>query len=252
MLYSIRDHFRESRDYFKQYLELSLKLDDPSLVDFKKQCLQVIKKQFPIVKQNVECPHYGSDVLALTNAILQTQILGVNGCIVEAGCFKGGLTAKMSHIAHLFDRQYICYDSFQGMPPNNEQNEQSIFGRSMYDEYAEGEYHSTLSETKSNIEKYGKQEVVELRKGFFSESLRQHREKIAVLYIDVDLAKSTREVLTELYNFVERGGIIMSQDCHIPTVLDLFKSEDFWQADLGIRPPKINGLGQKRIGWWQK
>lgn len=252
MFYHVKDYLRECRDLFRQTYQLNLNLDHPVFEGKKQDILDIVRRQFPVIKKNVECPHYGSDVLALTNALLHQHILGHQGVLVEAGCFKGGLTAKISHICHCLGLKMICYDSFCGMPPNDENNIQSIFGRPMLNEYIEGEYCSSLAQTRTNVEIFGRPEVVEFRQGFFSESLSQHTEEVAVLYIDVDLAQSTREVLTGIYQFVSDGGIIMSQDCHIPRVLELFSSKEFWVTDLGIDPPSINGLNKNRICWFTK
>jgi len=54
---------------------------------------------------------------------------GREGAIVEAGSFHGGSTAKLSLVAKWCDRQLHVFDSFAGMPANNEAHGKSIYGR---------------------------------------------------------------------------------------------------------------------------
>ncbi|HLT27990.1 MAG TPA: TylF/MycF/NovP-related O-methyltransferase, partial [Zeimonas sp.] len=48
--------------------------------------------------------------------------------LVEAGCFKGGSTAKLSLLAELAGRELVVFDSFEGLPDNDESGQVTIQG----------------------------------------------------------------------------------------------------------------------------
>ncbi len=70
---------------------------------------------------------------------------------------------------------------------------------------------------------------------------------IAVAYIDVDLASSTRDCLKYLYPRMVANGILFSQDGHLPLVLDVFKDNDFWEREVGAKRPEILGFGVEKL-----
>ena len=53
------------------------------------------------------------------------------GCIVEAGVYKGGSGAKFSIFAKLVGRRLILFDSFESLPKNLENHDKSILGHSI-------------------------------------------------------------------------------------------------------------------------
>jgi O-methyltransferase len=55
-------------------------------------------------------------------------LLAPPGVIVEAGCYKGGSTAKFSLMAEKVNRDLVVFDSFQGIPENAEPHEKDMFG----------------------------------------------------------------------------------------------------------------------------
>ena len=247
MFYKIRDYFREITDYSSAYKELILLLDNFDN-DFKKKFLKVINKDFVKIKNNIDCPHYGSDVLSLVNSYLKTRLNNIDGVIVEAGVYAGGLTSKMSLLLDLFkNTKYFCFDTFEGMPQNTENHIKDIYGRDISKLFKYREYYSSFENTKKNINKYGNDKYVIYKKGLFENTMKDFNEKISILYIDCDLAVSTKTTLKNLYHNVTKGGFIISQDAHIPLVIDLFKNDDFWNNDLGIKKPHIKDLGKKKL-----
>jgi len=72
-----------------------------------------------------------------------------SGYFVEAGCFKGSSSAKFSIAASMVGRKLIIFDSFQGMPANQELHTKNIFGGRAY--FAEGDYKGSLEEVRNNI-----------------------------------------------------------------------------------------------------
>lgn len=252
MLYKIKDFLRETSDYSFALANLNEKLNFLE-TDLRKKILKIIDKDFNKINKNVECPHYGSDVLSFLNAFLETKLNKVEGVVVEAGVYAGGLTCKMSLILNLFDNsEYYCFDTFEGMPKNNENHQKDIYGRDISNLFKVREYYSSLENTKNNIRKFGNEENIFFRKGLFENTMKDFNKKISVLYIDCDLAESNRTVLKSLYKNVSKEGYIISQDAHIPLVINLLKDENFWSNDLGEQKPNIKNLGKSRIICFQK
>ena len=70
---------------------------------------------------------------------------------------------------------------------------------------------------------------------------------IAAIYLDVDLASSTRTCIKYLYPQLVPGGILYSQDGHLPLVIDVFNNEKFWRhKKLAMQDPILD-LGKKKL-----
>ena len=73
----------------------------------------------------------------------------------------------------------------------------------MTGKYAEGMYKATKRDVENNLKIFGEYENVILREGFFNESLKNHSEKIDLLFLDVDLVGSTQrlcKISLEIFN----------------------------------------------------
>ncbi len=198
------------------------------------------------ISRNVQCPHNHSEILAFGIEILSLPP-SVKGCVIEAGCYKGGSTAKFSLFAKLAGRELVGFDSFQGLPENDESHEQSILGHSIEGHFRGGNYCGRLDEVRANVEKYGETDVCRFVEGWFQETLPRFKEPIAAAYLDVDLAQSTRTCLKHLYPLISSGGILYSQDGDFPLVIDVFADSSFWEQEVGCARPEVEGLGGRKL-----
>jgi O-methyltransferase len=171
----------------------------------------------------------------------------LKGCIVEAGCFKGGSSAKFSWLAKHTGRVLHIFDSFQGLPENQEAHGTGLFGYDLSGAFDTGEYCGTLEDVQHNMRKFGCANVCRYHKGWFEESLPEFQEEIAAAYLDVDLASSTRTCLKYIYPRLLPGGVLISQDGHVPLVVEIFEDASFWQEELGCAPPEILGLRTDKL-----
>lgn len=181
------------------------------------------------------------DMLALSGSVKGS------GCFVEAGCFKGGSAAKFSVVAKMLGRDLVLFDSFEGLPDNDENHTVSLKGHSIEGWFDKGKFSGTLDEVRSNISAHGEISVCKFVEGWFDETMPAFSEPILAAYLDVDLASSTRTCLKYLYPLLVPGGVICSQDGDFPLVLEVFQDRAFWQDELGVAPPPIEGLGKKII-----
>ena len=190
------------------------------------------------------CPHTQAEILAITTTLVSMPRTA-RGCVVEAGCFKGGSTAKLSLAAKLANRELVAFDSFEGLPENDECHGSSIFGE--IPDFSKGRYLGTLDEVKSNVASHGDISRCQFIKGWFDETMPLFKQPVAVAFLDVDLASSTRTALANLYPLVAPGGTIFSQDGHLPLVIDVLNDDQFWQREVHCSKPLMEGLGTHKL-----
>lgn len=193
---------------------------------------------------SVDCPHTQEEVVSFMETILELPE-SVPGCVIEAGCFKGGSTAKFSVAAKLAGRKLMVFDSFEGIPDNDEDHGRNIYGDQA--EFPPGSYAGALDEVRGNVRRFGEVDVCTFVKGWFDDTLPEFKEPIAAAYVDVDLASSTKTCLKYLYPLLQPGGALFSQDGHLPLVIDVFDDDDFWEREVGCKKPTIHGLRSSKL-----
>jgi O-methyltransferase len=200
--------------------------------------------QLYLISGALESPHSQREIIAYLETILSLTP-NSKGVVVEAGCYKGSSTAKFSLAADVVGKELVVFDSFQGIPANEERHERSIFGGAV--SFTKGQYCGSLAEVTNNVERYGKINCCRFVPGWFDKTLPGFTETVAAIYLDVDLADSTRTCLKYLYPRLEMGGVLYSQDGHLPLVIAVFDDDEFWVREVGCRKPKINGLGKRKL-----
>ncbi|TVQ86498.1 MAG: hypothetical protein EA397_20075 [Deltaproteobacteria bacterium] len=206
-------------------------------------------RRFDQIHRDVDCPHNPSHVLSFVIEMFRFQYEhpGSHGVFVEAGCYKGGSSAKFSLATKMLGRELYLCDSFEGLPNNQEEHERSIFGYSIKDWFRAGKFAGSLEEVKRSLSEYGAPDVCTFVPGWFEESLPSFNERIAGAYLDVDLASSTRTCLKYLYPLVEPGGFLISQDGDFPLVIEVFEDEKLWRDEIGVAPPQVMGLHKAKM-----
>jgi hypothetical protein len=163
--------------------------------------------------------------------------------VVEAGAGKGASTAKLSLATRLAGGRLIVFDSFRGIPENDERH-QHLDGRPLV--FKAGAFTGRLSSVKRTVERYGAIEVCDFRKGLFAETLPAFAGPVDVALLDVDLLSSTRTCLEQLVPKLRPGGVILTQDGHVRAIVELLADPGFWRG-LGVPAPAIAGLGQDKL-----
>jgi O-methyltransferase len=193
---------------------------------------------------HVDSAHSEDEILTFVEAVAKLPS-SLPGVIVEAGCYRGGGTAKLSWLAALTGRRLVLFDSFRGIPPNAEDHDRDIYGTPT--QFPERAYTGSLEMVKRSVELYGRPEVCQFIEGWFEETMPAFSEPIAAAYIDVDLAMSTRTCLKYLYPLLSPGGVLMSQDAHLPLVIQVFEDDQFWRDVVGAPRPHIDGLRARKL-----
>ena len=148
-----------------------------------------IIKQLYWTSLNLNSPHTQAEILAFIRAMLALPA-DTPGVIVEAGCFKGSSSAKFSLAAEMVGRDFVIFDSFQGIPLNDEPHDKNIFGAGA--SFNQGDYCGSLDEVKSNVQKFGRIHCCRFVPGWLEETLPHFEEPVSAAYLDVDLVSSTR------------------------------------------------------------
>jgi O-methyltransferase len=209
---------------------------------FRQRCWLVLKTLK--ISIAIDCAHRESEILTVISSILATDP-AQDGCIVEAGTFKGGSAAKYSLAAGIVSRSLFVFDSFEGIPDHLEEHVTTIDGAPTG--FSEGDYAGSLNEVRDAITRYGDISVCNFVKGWFDDTMPAFHSPVAVAYIDVDLASSTRTCLRCLYPLLVTGGVIYSQDGHLPLVVDVLRDANLWSQEAKVLPPLIHGLGVRKL-----
>lgn len=228
--------------YFKTHLNF-LFGSFPNKSSFVEK-LMVIKK-IHAISYEVESASSEYEVIRFINDFMKISPL-VEGKIAEIGCYKGGSSCKFSIASAIVNRKFVLFDSFEGIPENSEMNDYNIHGNDKVF-FPKGSYEGTLDEVKNNIYKWGNPQVCEYVKGFVEDTLPNNEDKFCAVYIDVDLASATKTCLKYLYPRLSRGGVLYSQDGHLPLVIEVFEDEKFWINEVGCPKPFIEGVGSQKL-----
>lgn len=187
--------------------------------------------------------HTLEEILIVTDRIL--RLAGrPDLTVVEAGAGSGSSTAKLSLAVRAAGGRLIVFDSFQGIPENEEKHH-LLDGRPLA--FRKGAFRGRLSAVEKRIEELGAIEICELHKGLFAETLPSFHRPLDVALLDVDLIASTRECTRHLFPLLRPGGVLISQDGHLQATVDLFRDPHFWQDEVGVEPPSIRGLGVDKL-----
>jgi O-methyltransferase len=242
MFEKTKEMFRESKAVIPLREELKAVMPDS-------EKRQQLNQRFRQISQSVECPHNESHILTFVIEMLKyTQNNpDFKGAFLEAGCFKGGSTAKLSLVADYLDRDLHVYDSFEGIPDNEEDHKRSIFGYSIKNWFYQGSFSGGIDEVRTNVERHGVISRCTFTKGWFENTLPQLEHDIAGAYIDVDLASSTRDCIKYIYPRLLPGGFLVSQDGDFPLVIDVFDDDQLWEQELGCKKPTIHGLRTSKM-----
>ena len=116
---------------------------------------------------------------------------GVEGAVVECGCWKGGTTTNLSVICDIVGRDLIVYDSFEGLPAPEALDQMKP--------EVQGTFRGDLEVVQDNVRTYGEIDRCQFRKGWFRDTLPQpHGTDRALLHRrrpEVEHARLHREPL---------------------------------------------------------
>lgn len=185
-------------------------------------------------------PHQRAHIMTFVDAVLAQP---VDGVLVECGSYQGVSAAKFSHLADMLGRELVLFDSFRGLPANNEPHTLNINGENIMGLFREGGFAGSLDEVRRTVAEFGVPDVVRYVAGWFADTLPVFGEPVVAAYLDCDLAASTRTCLDNLWPLVTAGGCIVSQDGDFPLVID----EMHRWLRYADPQPQVTGLGEGKM-----
>lgn len=148
------------------------------------------------------------------NIKLAQTARSVSGAVVECGTWRGGMIAG---IASLYGsgREYFLYDSFEGLPevepidgPAAKDWQDDKESPTYFDNCTASEDEAKSAMSLANIQN------ANIVKGWFEDTLPNSvfPNGIAILRMDADWYKSTRQILDSLFPSVNENGLIIIDD----------------------------------------
>lgn len=147
----------------------------------------------------------------LTDRVLMDNI---PGDIIETGVWKGGASAMMRGVLKargITDRKVYLADSFEGLPPPNEEEFPADTGSRFH---TRGRLRVGTDIVRKTFEAYNlMDDQVEFIVGWFKDTLHKLEvEQFALVRLDGDMYESTIQAIEALYPKLSTGGFLIVDD----------------------------------------
>jgi O-methyltransferase len=155
-------------------------------------------------------------------SLAERTIENLKGTVVECGTWRGGMAAGLVEMCGL-DRDYWFFDSFEGLPPAQEDvdgaaavaYQANVHAPNYFDNCA-----ASLEEFNATVSKTGiPKDRLHVVKGFFEDVFPSVDTAaigpIAVLRLDVDWYHGTTLCLEKFWDNVVEGGIVLFDDYYV-------------------------------------
>ena len=207
----------------------------------KKDRIKILKKIIKIINNINSATSLESHIVLAKYLFSLPKIK--KGYVVECGCFKGASSATISLICKIIGRKLIIYDSFEGLPKTANGKRANYVHLNVKENYRHGMYTGNLTTVKKNIESFGDINVCIFRKGFFENTLINHKEKIEFIFLDVDLPSSTKVCIRYLWKNLQNNSYLFTDDsCDMENVRIWFDNK-WWDKLFGCNSPGYIGSG---------
>jgi len=204
-----------------------------------------LKLLFRIFRNVRKIPGFTSwwEHVLLAEAILSVPS-GLEGTVVECGCFKGSSTVSLSLACSIVGRRLVVFDSFEGLPtPANSDKAHRLPYCGEVHTYKQGALKADKQEVMNNLKAFGAWEVCDLIPGFFSETLPAFSEKCVLVFTDVDLRDSLQTCLMYLFPLLHDGCKLFTHEAHHLEIAQIFFDEYWWQQNTRMSAPGLVGAG---------
>jgi O-methyltransferase len=189
----------------------------------------------------VRCEHSFADAYYMADYILKNQFLPGN--LAEFGCFQGGMTIKLSHVAKLLGKKLFVFDTFEGLPESADY--QLHDGENLYrsdgtkgSEFYKNQFACSLGQVKSNITTHGCIDSCVFVKGLLEETLPLFHAELCFIFIDVDLIEPARFVVKQLWNKITGHGIFTHEAC-VVEYMRAICCKKWWRENFSQYPPSL-------------
>ena len=234
-LQSVRFLLTRDRDAVLRFLSDR----DPTLPP--RRARLALLRRFLHITHEIRGYHTQAEMLEVAQAILRRRA----PVVVECGAAKGSSTAKLSLATAAVGGRLLVYDSFKGIPENDEAH-RNLDGRPV--RFRKGAFTGRLRSVERTVAQLGEPSVTTFTKGWFEDTLPGFEApRIDVLLLDVDLLSSTETCLRHLFGRLAPDGVCFSQDGHLEAIVARLRDPAFWRDEVGVAPPRIEGLGREKF-----
>jgi O-methyltransferase len=213
----------------EQFIDLATNIKNDTIENRSYLC-----DTFDIVHSNVECMHDPSEAYYMAHHILYNQ--NIPGSIVEFGCYKGGMSCKLSYVAKLVGKEVVLFDSFIGLLESGSYVPQSQSDNSITYDFEQGMFASTIQETTSNLINYGEHTVCSFMPGTIEKLLPIFDRHPSFVLIDVDIIGTCMTIIEKLWDKITTELIFFHESC-IVDMMNALSDNDFWQTNFGTNTP---------------
>jgi len=141
------------------------------------------------------------ELMSIAHHLYVLKSYDVPGHFAEFGCFKGFSSSVLSFACGVLGIPMHVFDSFAGLPESESAH------------YRKGEFRGDFDEVQRNVELFGTPEVVTYHQGYFRDTVRPDSFPQAIsIWLDVDLASSSRDVMAIAHKIDPRGAVF-SHEC---------------------------------------
>ena len=156
--------------------------------------------------------------------------LDFDGDFVELGCYKGDTSLSLAEIIKNTKKELWIYDSFEGLPGKNKEDE-SVIGK----DFQAGELLVSKREVKERFLKAGIRLPV-IKKAWFSElEDKDLPERIAFAFLDGDFYDSIRDSLKLVEDKMSTGARIIVHDYNNMALPGVKVAVDEWLKNKNLK-----------------
>jgi hypothetical protein len=152
------------------------------------------------------------EMLTIANHLFILKSHGIEGAVLECGCFKGFSSCCLSLACCRLGYPLVIADSFAGLPPITGERKSGdavdVFGHT----YQAGDFAGSRAEVERNLRTFGDIAGVEFVEGWFADTLKNWGRPLALLWMDVDLWSSAVDVLRPCWPALDPRGCIFSHE----------------------------------------
>jgi O-methyltransferase len=186
-------------------------------------------------------------VLIFLNNLCDVLESGIEGDIVELGCYMGKTSILISQILKIYksDKKFYVFDSFEGLP---ERCEHDTTITKHVPDWAKKSSLSSSIDVFINLYKEYQLDLPIINKGFFSEIHDDlYPKKIAIALLDGDLYTSIYDSLEKVFFNVVPNGIIHVDDYEHPDLPGVKKACDDYLEKNNITDKFIINLEEDKV-----
>lgn len=160
----------------------------------------------------------------------QLKKKSINGSVTEAGVFRGEFAKEINK--YFPESKCYLFDTFTGFDERD-------FKYEVKESMTEDVNHFTKTSENIVFEKMPNKELVEIRKGYFPESLKGIEDEFIFVNLDMDLYKPTLEGLRYFFPRMKEGGVILIHDYFTESYPNIEKSVSDFETEIGKRLYKL-------------